>query len=125
MDYAAQAIKAQTSIHKNGGPIQFVHVVPGTYDPITRIRTPGTPANTDIFAVVDETNKLDANTFVPSTLEYSRMRDLLISGLDLPDGLDQANDKFIFENTTWRIITFDLLSPDGITKILYTITVGA
>jgi hypothetical protein len=53
------------------------------------------------------------------------MRDLLISGLDLPDGLDQANDRFIFENTTWRIITFDLLSPDGITNILYTITVGA
>jgi hypothetical protein len=74
---------------------------------------------------VVETDAAQANTFIPGTVQYSRMRDLLIAGLDLPNGLDQANDKFIFEGSEWKIITFDLVAPDRVTKILYTVTVGA
>ena len=125
MDYAAQAIKAQKSIHSSGGAVQLQQQGKGTYDGVARTRVPGTPVTTDLIAVVVETDKAQANAFLAGTTVYSRMRDLLIAGLDVPNGFDIGIDKFFFEGAEWRIVTFELLCPDNVNKILYTVTVAA
>lgn len=127
MDYAQKAIDVQTSIHANGGIVQLNKGSIPVYDAVARSRAPVVPpVSSNVFALVTTSDKSAANTFLQGTTQYSRMRDLLIAALDLPNGIDIGRDTFVFENnTTWRIITFDVLAPDNVTQILYTITVGA
>lgn len=128
MDYAAMARTAQALIHKNGGPITLVSTPRGAYNPLAGPGDPLPNLITPLIAVVVPAKMRRLQYFETSVQKgsytLSRLRSVLIAGLDLPNGLDETTDQLQFEGATWGILGFDTTSPDGgATNILFDVMV--
>ena len=125
--YDEMAQTALEMLQEFGAPVTFTRVTPGTYDPDTGTTTPNV---TTTWAGTAAILPASAGTieafdvrFQDGTLIETNLRALLVAALGLTNQPKPADTVTFADGSVWTSLGCTPLGPDGVTPLVYNVTV--